>query len=163
MDLKTADLCDEHIEKLRVGEPIGFNDYGGKKIFCGEIVTLKCFENNPMVRNALGQDGKGKVLVVDGGGSMRCAMLGDKLGDLAVENKWNGVIVYGCVRDSADLAKNQLGVKGLSTHPQKSSRKIEGEENIAVRFAGIDFVPGEFVYCDEDGIVVSIEKLSLSE
>ena len=163
MDLKTADLCDEHIDKLRVGEPIGFNDYGGKKIFSGESVTLKCFENNPMVRNALGQDGAGKVLVVDGGGSMRWAMLGDKLGDLAIENNWNGVIVYGCVRDSADLAKIELGVKALSTHPQKSSRTIEGQEGLTVRFAGVDFVPGEFVHCDEDGIIVSSDKLSLSE
>lgn len=163
MDLKTADLCDEHIDKLRVGEPIGFNDYGGNKVFNGEIVTLKCFENNPMVRNTLGQNGAGKVLVVDGGGSMRCAMLGDKLGDLAVENNWNGVIVFGCVRDSADLAKIDLGVKALSTHPLKSSRKIEGQEDVAVRFAGIDFIPGEFVFCDEDGIVVSSKNLKLSE
>ena len=161
MELKTTDLCDEHIDKLRVGEPIGFKDYGGKKIFSGEIATLKCFENNPMVRNALGQNGTGKVLVVDGGGSMRCAMLGDKLGDLAVENNWNGIIIYGCVRDSADLAKIDLGVKGLDTHPCKSSRKIEGQEDIPVRFAGVDFIPGEFIYCDEDGIVVSKEKLSL--
>ena len=161
MSLKTTDLCDAHIEKLRVGEPIGFKDYGGRKIFNGEIVTLKCFENNPMVRNTLSQNGEGKVLVVDGGGSLRCAMLGDQLGELAVKNKWNGVIVYGCVRDSADLMKLDVGVKALNTHPCKSSRKIEGQENIQVRFAGIDFIPGEFVYCDEDGILVSKEKLTL--
>ena len=161
MELKTTDLCDAHIEKLHVAEPIGFKDYGGKKVFNGKIVTLKCFEANPLVRKTLEQNGEGKVLVVDGGGSMRCAMLGDMLGDLAVKNKWNGIIVYGCVRDSADLAKLDVGVKALNTHPMKSARTLEGQENITVRFAGINFIPNEFVYCDEDGIVVSKEALSL--
>ena len=107
------------------------------------------------------QNGAGKVLVVDGGGSMRCAMLGDLLGDLAVANNWNGVIVYGCVRDSAALAKIDLGVKALNTHPLKSSRNLEGQQNIMLRFAGINFIPNEYVYCDEDGIIVSKELLSL--
>src|ERR1019366_3212069 len=115
----------------------------------------------PLVRKTLEQNGEGKVLVVDGGGSMRCAMLGDMLGDLAVKNKWNGIIIYGCIRDSAALAKLDLGVKALNTHPLKSARTMEGQENISVRFAGISFVPDEFVYCDEDGIVVSKEELSL--
>ncbi len=161
MELKTTDLCDAHIEKLQVAEPIGFKDYGGRKIFNGKIVTLKCFEANPLVRKTLEQNGEGKVLVVDGGASMRCAMLGDMLGDLAVKNKWNGIIIYGCVRDSADLAKLDVGVKALNTHPMKSARTMEGQENITVRFAGVNFNPNEFVYCDEDGIVVSKEELSL--
>ena len=161
MALKTTDLCDAHADKVQVAEPIGFKDYGGRKVFSGKIVTLKMFEANPLVRKTLEQDGSGKVLVVDGGGSMRCAMLGDQLGELAVNNKWNGIIVYGCVRDSADLAKLDVGVKGLNTHPMKSARTLEGQENITVRFAGTNFVPGEFVYCDEDGIVISKEELSL--
>src|ERR1017187_6101869 len=137
MKLKTTDLCDAHAEKLQVAEPIGFKDFGGRKIFNGKIVTLKCFEANPLVRKTLEQNGEGKVLVVDGGGSMRCAMLGDMLGDLAVKNKWNGIIIYGCIRDSAALAKLDLGVKALNTHPLKSARTMEGQENISVRFAGI--------------------------
>jgi regulator of ribonuclease activity A len=161
MDLLTTDLCDEYADKLNVAEPIGFNDYGKKKCFSGEIVTLKCFEANPLVRKNLEQNGEGKVLVVDAGGSKRCAMVGDKLGDEAFKNKWNGIIVYGCIRDSAELAKIEVGVKALGTHPLKSARKMEGEENIKVHFAGIDFVPGEYVYCDEDGIVVSKDQLSL--
>ncbi len=161
MELKTTDLCDAHSDLLKVAEPIGFKDYGGKKIFHGEIVTLKCFENNPMVRSTLETAGEGKVLVVDGGGSMRCAMLGDMLGGEAFKNKWNGVIVYGCVRDSADLAKIEIGVKALNTHPHKSSKTVMGDKDIPVRFAGVTFIPGEFVYCDEDGIVVSKELLSL--
>jgi regulator of ribonuclease activity A len=161
MELKTTDLCDAHPTKVQVAEPIGFKDYGGKKVFSGQIVTLKCFEANPLVRKTLEQNGEGKVLVVDGGASMRCAMLGDMLGEEAVKNKWNGVIVYGCVRDSADLAKLNVGVKALNTHPMKSARTMEGQENVTVRFAGVNFTPGEFVYCDEDGIIVSKEQLSL--
>lgn len=161
MSLKTTDLCDAHPDKVQVAEPIGFKDYGGKKVFGGKIVTLKMFEANPLVRKTLEKPGDGCVLVVDGGASMRCAMLGDQLGELAVKNKWNGVIVYGCVRDSADLAKLDVGVKALNTHPMKSARTLEGQENITVRFSGINFVPGEFVYCDEDGIIVSKEPLSL--
>lgn len=161
MELKTTDLCDTHTAKVTVAEPIGFKDFGGKKIFHGEIVTLKCFEKNPMVRSILETDGEGKVLVVDGGGSMRCALLGDMLGAEAIKNKWNGIIVYGCVRDSADLAKMEVGVKALNTHPLKSAREAEGTKNIPVRFAGTTFTPGEYVYCDEDGIIVSKELLTL--
>jgi regulator of ribonuclease activity A len=161
MGLKTTDLCDKHPEKITVAEPIGFKDYGGKKLFHGEIVTLKCFEKNPLVRSILETDGTGKVLVVDGGASMRCAMLGDMLGEEAFKNKWNGIIVYGCVRDSADLANIAVGVKALNTHPLKSGRDKEGTQNIPVHFAGITFTPGEYVYCDEDGIIVSTELLAL--
>ena len=161
MGLKTTDLCDKHPDKVQVAEPIGFKDYGGRKVFSGKIVTLKMFEANPLVRKTLEKEGNGAVLVVDGGSSMRCAMLGDQLGELAVTNKWSGVIVYGCVRDSADLAKLDVGVKALNTHPMKSARTLEGQENITLRFAGINFIPGEFVYCDEDGIIVSKEELSL--
>src|SRR5215204_1852175 len=102
-ELKTTDLCDSHADKVKIAEPISFKDYGGKKIFAGKIHTVKCFEDNSFVRKALEADGAGKVLVVDGGGSMRCALLGDMLGDLGVKNKWNGIIVYGCIRDSAAI------------------------------------------------------------
>lgn len=159
--LKTTDLCDKHAEKVRIAEPIGFKDFGGTKIFNGSIYTVKCFEDNSFVRKALETNGEGKVLVVDGGGSMRCALLGDMLGDLAIKNKWNGVIVYGCIRDSAAIGKLQLGVKALDTIPLKSNKKNIGEENIPVRFGGVEFIPNEFIYCDEDGIIVTNESLSL--
>lgn len=111
------------------------------------------------MRKALEQNGEGKVLVIDGGGSMRCALLGDMLGDLAVKNKWSGIVVYGCIRDSVAMAKLPLGVKALNVHPLKSNKRNEGQENITVHFAGIDFTPGEFLYADEDGIIVSKEAL----
>ena len=160
MQQKTTDLCDNYPDKLRIAEPIGFKDFGGVKLFSGKIETVKCFEDNSLVRKALEQNGEGKVLVVDGGGSMRCALLGDMLGDLGVKNKWNGIIVYGCIRDSAAMATLPLGVKALNTNPLKSNKRNEGQQNIPVHFAGIDFTPGEFVYCDEDGIIVSKEILS---
>lgn len=157
----TADLCDKYSDTLKIAEPIGLKNYGGNTTFFGKIHTVKCFENNHFVRAALEQNGEGKVLVVDGGGSLRCALLGDMLGELAVKNKWNGVIIYGCIRDSAAMAKLPLGVKALNTHPLKSVKKNEGEENITLHFAGIDFIPGEYLYSDEDGIVVSGKELSL--
>jgi regulator of ribonuclease activity A len=160
MTQKTTDLCDNHPDKVRIAEPIGFKDYGGAKMFHGKIETVKCFEDNSLVRRALESTGEGKVLVVDGGGSMRCALLGDMLGELGVKNKWAGIIVYGCIRDSAATATLQIGVKALSTIPLKSNKRNEGQQNIPVRFAGVDFVPGEFVYCDEDGIIVAGHLLS---
>jgi regulator of ribonuclease activity A len=158
MSLKTTDLSDLHPKKVQAAESL-FRDFGGRKMFHGEIVTLKIFEDNSFVRKALEQNGEGKVLVVDGGGSLRCALLGDQLGELAVKNKWNGVLVFGCVRDSEALSQLDLGIKALNTHPLKTEKRNEGQENIAVRFAGLDFVPGTFIYADEDGVLVTTEKL----
>ncbi len=160
MELKTTDLCDKYCDIVRVAEP-GFNDFGGLDHFSGRIHTIKCHEDNSLVRKALESDGEGKILVVDGGGSMRCALLGDMLGDLAIRNKWNGVIVYGCIRDSVALALLPLGIKALDTIPLKSNKRNEGQENITVHFAGVDFIPGQFVYCDPDGIIVSKDQLTL--
>lgn len=128
-------------------------------MFHGEIVTLKIFEDNSFVRKALEQNGESKVLVIDGGGSLRCALLGDQLGELAVKNKWSGVLVFGCVRDSEALSQLDLGIKALNTHPLKTEKRNEGQENITVRFAGVDFVPGTFIYADEDGVLVTSERL----
>lgn len=159
MKLKTTDLCDNYHSQVRVADPIGFKDYGGKNSFSGKIRTVKCFEDNSFVRRNLEQNGEGNVLIVDGGASMHCALLGDMLGETAVKNKWNGIIVYGCIRDSLAVSVLPLGVKALNTNPLKSAKRNEGEENITLHFAGLDFIPGEFVYCDEDGIIVSREDL----
>jgi regulator of ribonuclease activity A len=160
MELKTTDLCDTYPDKVCIAEP-GFNDFGGLIDFYGQIQTIKCHEDNSLVRKVLETAGDGKVLVVDGGGSMRCALLGDMLGGLAIKNKWIGIIVYGCIRDSAALSLLPLGIKALDTIPLKSNKRNEGQENITVHFAGVDFIPGEYVYCDADGIVVSKEQLTL--
>lgn len=155
MDFKTADLLDDHEDKpLQVVQP-GFHNFGGRNKFYGEIVTIKIHEDNSLVREFVAMDGKGKVLVVDGGGSTRCALLGDMLAEKAVKNGWNGVIVYGLIRDSVDIGKMDIGVKALGTIPLKSVKRGFGVKDEAVRFHDVTFKPGEFVYSDEDGIIVS--------
>ncbi len=154
MSLKTTDLCDEHSAELKIASPM-FRDYGGSKLFNGAISTAKVFEDNSLVRAALEEPGEGRVLVVDGGGSMRCALLGDNLAALGQRNGWAGVVVYGCIRDSADIAGIEIGVKALNTHPLKSVKKGIGERDVPVTFAGLTFHPGEFLYADEDGLIVS--------
>ncbi len=158
MDIKTADLCDQHEGKLQIAQPL-FKSFGIKKSFGGRIVTVKVFEDNVLVKKMLGENGTGKVLVVDGGGSLRCALMGDLLGEIAVKNEWEGVIIYGCIRDSDEINRQQIGVKALNTNPQKSVKGGVGEVNIPVKFADVTFQPEAFVYSDEDGIIVSAEKL----
>ena len=157
--IKTADLCDEFIDVLKVVQPIGLNDYGANKGFYGEIVTIKCFENNPLVRRTLSENGKGKVLVIDGGGSKKCALTGDNIAQLAFDNNWNGIIINGCIRDSEAISKIKIGVKALATNPTKSGKKEDGELNIPINFGEVTFNAGEYIYADEDGIVVSNVKL----
>lgn len=158
MNIKTSDLSDENSD-ITIAEPIGFKDYGKKKSFYGKIHTVKCFENNTFVRKALEKNGEEKVLVIDGGGSLKCALLGDMLGEIGIKNKWEGIVVFGCIRDSVALSKIEIGIKAIGTNPLKSKKEISGNENIKVHFANTDFIPGEYIYCDEDGIIVSKEKL----
>lgn len=158
MDFKTTDLCDEFSDRLQVAEPI-FGDYGGEVMFSGSIVTLKVFEDNSLVRAVLEEPGDGRVLVVDGGGSMRCALVGDQLAELAEDNEWAGVIVNGCIRDSQAIGEIPIGVKALGVHPLKSVKRGVGERDIPVRFAGVTFQPGHSVYADEDGLLVSEKPL----
>jgi len=158
IEFQTADLYDTHGNKLQVAVPI-FRSYGKKHCFGGEIVTVKCHEDNSMVREALGADGKGKVLVIDGGGSLRCALVGDLLAQKGIDSGWEGIIVYGCIRDSRVINQLEIGIKALNTNPTKSVKRNEGLMNETVNFAGITFKSNEFVYADEDGIVVSKTKL----
>lgn len=158
MSHATADLYDEYGDDLQIATPM-FNNYGGNKVFSGVISTVKCHEDNSFVRSTLEQPGEGKVLIVDGGGSLRCALLGDMLAELGIKNGWAGIIVYGCIRDSAVIGKMDIGVKGLNTNPKKSLKKNIGELDIPVSFAGVDFVPGHYIYADEDGFVVSAKQL----
>jgi len=158
MEIQTADLCDAHEGKLRVVSPM-CRSYGGRPAFGGEIATLKVFEDNSMVRTALEGPGYGRVLVIDGGASLRCALVGDQLAQLGVKNSWAGVIVYGCIRDSKAIGGMDIGVFALGTHPQKSIKKGAGDRDLPVTFGGVTFVPGQFVYADEDGVVVSESPL----
>ncbi len=156
--MSTADLTDEHRDRVQVSEPV-FRDFGGKRTFAGPAETLKTFEDNSLVRTALEEPGDGRVLVVDGGGSLRCALLGDQLAALGAKNGWSGVIVHGCVRDTAILAEIDLGVKALAPHPCKSEKRGRGERNVPLHFAGIVITPGNYIYADTDGILVAEQAL----
>jgi regulator of ribonuclease activity A len=149
----TADLSDELDKDAQVIEP-PWRDYGGLKSFSGPAATVRCHDDNSKVREMLESPGEGRVLVVNGGGSLRCALLGDMLGDLAVDNGWAGVIVHGCVRDSEALGKLSLGVKARATHPRKSVKAGKGEEQVTLAFGGVTVAPGDMVYADPDGILV---------
>jgi len=155
----TADLCDEHGDAVQVCEPV-FQPFGGRHAFAGPVSTVRCFEDNSRVKEAVEGPGEGRVLVVDGGGSRRRALFGDKLGSAAVRNGWAGVIIYGCIRDSAELGQMNLGIRALGTMPLRSDKRGEGERDVPVRFAGVTFRPGDHVYADEDGVVVSRTALA---
>jgi regulator of ribonuclease activity A len=156
---RTADLCDRYSDELEVCEPL-FRDYGGRRTFHGPVATVKCFEDNSRVRELVAEPGGGRVLVIDAGGSLRRAVLGDLLAQKALENGWTGVIVYGCLRDSAAIGQMELGVKALGTCPLKTDKRNEGQRDLLVRFASATFHPGDFVYADEDGIVVARRALA---
>ena len=157
--MKTADLSDQFPD-LQYCEPV-FQRFGGNPAFGGPIRTVKCFEDNSMVRQMLSQPGEGAVLVVDGGGSKRCAMLGDMLAQMGVDNDWAGVIMNGMIRDSADINQMPIGVRALGTFPLKSQKENIGKIDIPVKFAGVVFKPGHYLYADEDGIIVSEGELGL--
>lgn len=158
MTFKTADLCDDYSDQLQIVDPL-FLSFGGNARFKGKIQTVKIFEDNVLVREALSEKVSDTVLVVDGGGSTRCALLGDMLAEMGYKNGWQGVVVYGCIRDSFDINQMPIGVRALQTHPLKSIKKGWGDRNIEVTFAGSTFRPGEYLYADEDGIIVTEQPL----
>ena len=158
MSLATTDLCDAYPNEARVVDPL-FRDFGGQSAFAGVISTVKVYEDNVLVRKALEEPGQGRVLVIDGGGSHQCALLGGNLAALAATSGWVGLVVFGCVRDVRELRASTVGVKALALHPKKSGKRGEGLRDVAVRFGGVTFVPGEHLYADEDGILVSASAL----
>jgi len=158
MTFQTADLCDENLDLARVAEPL-FRSYGAKSRFYGQIHTVKVHEDNVLVKEVLATQVDRGVLVVDGGGSLRCALVGDILARMGADNGWQGILVYGCIRDSAVIAGIDIGIKALNTLPLKSVKRGWGERNGVVNFAGVQFVPGEYLYSDEDGIIVAEKAL----
>ena len=161
MTFTTADLYDKYGDDLKVALPI-FKDYGAKRIFHGPISTVKAYEDNSLVRSALEEPGEGRILIVDGDESLRCAMLGGMLAKLGMENGWSGIIVFGCIRDADVIATIDIGVKALNTNPRKSLKRGLGDRDIPVSFAGITFNVGEYVYADTDGVIVSEKKIGMS-
>lgn len=158
MPISTPDLCDAHSDEVQVVEPM-FVNYGGRERFGGQIVTIKCFEDNSLVRELVAEPGQGKVLVVDAGGSMRRACLGDTLAEKAAVNGWEGIVMYGCIRDVDEISVLDLGVQALGTHPMKTDKKGIGERDLTVTFGGVAFRPGEYLYADNNGIIIAGKAL----
>ena len=161
MPFNTNDLYDEHLENIQVAAPI-FKSFGGRKKFYGQIRTVKAFEDNTYIKEAFKEDGTGKVLIVDGAGSLRCAMMGDQVAALGKKNSWEGIIIFGCIRDSLEVEKLDFGVKALATIPRKTIKRQQGVRDIPVHFADVCFSPEHYVYSDEDGILISNEPLLTS-
>lgn len=157
-NFQTTDLCDEFPESVSVCAPM-FTSYGSLTSFSGPISTVKVHEDNVLVREALENLAPGTVLVVDGGGSKRCALLGDKLASIAATRELAGIVVNGCIRDSKELAKIEVGVLALSTHPLKSKKNGAGERDVLVEFGGVTWAPGNYLYADEDGVVLAAKRL----
>jgi regulator of ribonuclease activity A len=158
VDFATTDLSDEFGDDVQACQSV-FRDFGGRRQFCGPIATIKCFEDNSLVRDLVAEQGAGRVLVIDAGGSMRRAVLGDLLAKKALDNGWNGFVIYGCIRDSAAIGAMSIGVKALGTHPLKTDKRGEGQRDVIVRFAEATFAPDAWVYADDDGILVAPRKL----
>ena len=158
MQINTAGLCDAYESSISVAEPL-FRDFGGLGSFHGKITTVKCFEDNSLVREVLKSPGAGHVLVIDGGGSKRRALVGDVLAQAGADNHWAGMVVYGCIRDSSIIATIKIGCKAIASGPLKTEKKGAGTKDVPVRFSGVDFIPGHFLYADKDGIIVSPKNL----
>ncbi len=154
----TPDLCDQYWEdsaaNLRVLDPV-FCNYGGVKAFCGQAVTIKCFEDNSVVKELVATPGNGRVIVMDGGGSLRRAILGDMLAAKAADNGWSGLIINGCIRDVDEIGATELGVKALNVHPVKTDKRGIGDLDVPVQMAGQVIKPGQWVYADNNGVIIS--------
>jgi regulator of ribonuclease activity A len=158
----TCDLCDAHKNDasgaFRVLPPV-FREFGARHRFAGPVATVKCFEDNSFVKAAVDSPGHGRVLVVDGGGSLRRALLGGNLGAAAARNGWAGVVIDGCVRDVSELAQCQTGIRALASMPLPTEKRNEGQRDLAVHIQGVWVRPGDWLYADEDGMVVSASPL----
>lgn len=152
--IPTADLVDIIGEDVRSCDT-QFGDFGGVTEFCGPITTIRCFQDNGLVKKTLNSPGDGGVLVVDGDESVHTALMGDLIAAAGVENGWSGVVIRGAIRDSAVVATMTFGIKALGTNPRKSAKDGAGEKDVTVSFGGVDFVPGHILYADSDGIVVT--------
>ena len=154
MNFSTADLFDDFEDQLQSCE-LSFQNFGGIKSFFGQISTIRCHEDNSLIRQTLSESGQGRVLVIDGAGSLRRALVGDMVAELARGNGWSGIVVHGAIRDSVAIGNLQIGFKALGTNPRRSTKTGSGFQNIPLQFGNISFTPNHWIYCDSDGIAVS--------
>lgn len=160
MEYNTSALCDIYLDQVDVVEPM-FSNFGGSASFAGQLTTIKCFEDNGLIREVLEQDGLGRVLLIDGGGSLRRALIDAELAALAEENEWEGIVVYGCVREVDELEDMSIGIQALASIPVGASAQGIGEVDVAVNFGSVTFLPEDYLYADNTGIILSQEPLNV--
>ncbi|AEH32104.1 S-adenosylmethionine:2-demethylmenaquinone methyltransferase [Vibrio anguillarum 775] len=160
MEYNTSALCDIYLDQVDVVEPM-FSNFGGSASFAGQLTTIKCFEDNGLIREVLEQDGLGRVLLIDGGGSLRRALIDAELAALAEENEWEGIVVYGCVREVDELEEMSIGIQALASIPVGASNQGIGEVDVPVNFGGVTFLPEDYLYADNTGIILSPEPLNV--
>ncbi len=161
MEYNTSALCDVYLDQVDVVEPM-FSNFGGSASFAGQLTTVKCFEDNGIIRSILEEDGEGRVLLIDGGGSLRRALIDAELASLAEENEWEGIVVYGCVREVDDLEDMNLGIQALASIPVGAAGQNIGDIDIPVNFGGVTFLPEDYLYADNTGIIISQEPLEVN-
>ena len=162
MRIDTSELCDIYLDQVDVVDPI-FSSFGGVSAFSGKITTIKCFESNGLIAEVLEEEGQGRVLLIDGGGAVRRALIDAELAQLAADNGWEGIIVYGAVRQIDQLENIDIGIQALAPIPVSADKQTSGEVDVPVNFGGVSFLPEDFVYADLTGIILSPEQLDLSE
>ena len=160
MEYNTSALCDIYIDQVDVVEPM-FSNFGGRASFAGQITTVKCFEDNGLIRETLEQDGVGRVLLIDGGGSLRRALIDAELAALAEENEWEGIVVYGCVREVDELEDMSIGIQDMAAIPVGANSHGIGEVDEPVNFGGVTFLPEDYLYADNTGVILSQEPLNV--
>ena len=160
MEYNTSELCDIYADLIDVIEPI-FCNYGGRSSFGGKVVTIKCFENNGLISQLVNEHGEGKVLVIDGGGSTRRALIDASIAEKAAKNNWEGILCYGSVRDVDALEEIDIGIQGLVSIPVGATDKDIGESDLAINFAGVTFLPDDHIYADNTGVILSPEPLDI--
>lgn len=160
MEYNTSALCDIYLEQVDVVEPM-LSNFGGSASFAGQITTVKCFEDNGLIREILEQDGVGRVLLIDGGGSLRRALIDAELASLAEENEWEGIVLYGCVREVDELEDMSIGIQALASIPVGATNQGVGEVDVPVNFGGVTFLPEDYLYADNTGVILSQEPLDI--
>ncbi len=156
--MKTADLVDEHDDRVRLCD-LPWRRFGRVRSFWGPIATVRCFEDNALLKRTLQERGDGRVMVVDGGGSVRRALIGDQIAAILAASGWAGIVLNGAIRDCAEIDAMSVGVFCLGTTPKKSAKDGGGYRDVPIEFGGVEFRPGGYVYCDADGVLVSAERL----
>ena len=162
MFIDTSELCDLYAEQVDVVEPI-FSSFGGVSNFCGKVTTVKCFESNGLIAEVFEENGEGRVLVIDGGGAVRRGLIDAELAQLAVDNGWEGIIVYGAVRQIQQLENLDIGIHALAPIPVSADESSAGESDVPVNFGGVTFFPEDYIYADLTGIILSQEPLDLDD